>query len=91
MYRASPSLVFAVIGQARADGKLSPEDESLLLCKLLTFWALRATLNMSEICAAAPVARSAAQHDDIKEDQMASEKIQTVELQAVRQPAFRAR
>jgi hypothetical protein len=48
------------MGQARWDGKLSPEDESLLLCKLLTFWALRATLNMSEICAAAPVARARA-------------------------------
>lgn len=60
MYRAAPTLVFAVMGQARWDGKLSPEDESLLLCKLLTFWALRATLNMSEICAAAPVARARA-------------------------------
>jgi hypothetical protein len=60
MYRTSPSLVFAAMGQARSDGKISPEDESLLLCKLLTFWALRATLNMSEICAAAPVARSRA-------------------------------
>ena len=60
MYRAPPTLVFAVMGQARWVGKLSPEDESLLLCKLLTFWALRATLNMSEICAAAPVARARA-------------------------------
>jgi hypothetical protein len=60
MYRAKPTLVFAVMGQARSDGKLSPEDESLLLCKLLAFWALRATLDMSEICAAAPVARARA-------------------------------
>ena len=60
MYRAAPSLVFAAMGQARLDGTVSPEDESLLLCKLLTFWALRATLNMSEICAAVPVARSRA-------------------------------
>jgi hypothetical protein len=60
MYRASPSLVFAVIGQARADGKIAAEDESLLLGKLLTHWALRATLNMSEICAAAPAALRAA-------------------------------
>jgi hypothetical protein len=56
MYRASPSLVFAVIGQARADGRISPEDESTLFGKLLTHWALRATLNMSEICAATPAA-----------------------------------
>jgi hypothetical protein len=60
MYRAPPVLVFAVIGQARADGGISPEDESALLSKLLTYWALRATVNMSELCAAAPAARKAA-------------------------------
>ena len=60
MYRASPTLVFAVIGQARSDGKVSPEDESTLFCKLLTFWALRATVNMSEMCATAPNARALA-------------------------------
>jgi len=60
MYRASPVLVFAVIGQARADGGISPEDESALLSKLLTYWALRATVNMSELCAAAPAMRKAA-------------------------------
>jgi hypothetical protein len=60
MYRAAPVLVFAVIGQARADGRIAPEDESALLSKLLTYWALRATVNMSELCAAAPAARRAA-------------------------------
>ena len=60
MYRAPPALVFAVIGQARADGAISPEDETVLLSKLLTYWALRATVNMSELCAAAPAARKAA-------------------------------
>jgi hypothetical protein len=59
-YRASPSMAFAVIGQARADARLSPEDEITLLSKLLTFWALRATLNMSEMCAAVPQVRAAA-------------------------------
>ena len=44
MYRASPSLVFAVLGQARAGGRASPEDESRLLAKLLTHWALASTL-----------------------------------------------
>jgi len=44
MYRAAPSLVFAVVGQARADGRLSPEEESHLLAKLLTHWALRNAL-----------------------------------------------
>ena len=54
MYRASPSLVFAVLGQAKADGGLSPEDESDLLAKLLTFWAMRSTLDASAYCAAIP-------------------------------------
>jgi hypothetical protein len=54
MYRAPPSLVFAVLGQARADGGMSPEDESDLLAKLLTFWAMRSTLDTSAYCAAIP-------------------------------------
>lgn len=53
MYRASPVLVFAVIGQARSDGRISAETESRLTGKLLTFWALRATLNTNELCATA--------------------------------------
>lgn len=50
MYRAAPSLVFAVLGQARANGQLSPEDESTLLARLLTHWALRSTLDSSASC-----------------------------------------
>ena len=54
MYKASPSLTFAAIGQARADGQLSPEDEGNVLAKLLTHWALRSTLDASEVCANQP-------------------------------------
>jgi hypothetical protein len=50
MRDAAPSLVFAVIGQARADGKISPEEESRLLTRLLTYWALRGTLDMAALC-----------------------------------------
>jgi hypothetical protein len=50
MYRAGPSLVFAVIGQARANGQLSPEHESTLLARLLTHWALRSTLDSTALC-----------------------------------------
>jgi hypothetical protein len=57
MYRAPPSLVFAVLGQARADGRMSPEDESDLLAKLLTFWAMRSTLDTSAYCASIPKSR----------------------------------
>jgi len=51
IYNASPCLTFAVMGQGRLDGKLSPEDESALLAKLLTYWALKTTLDTSTYCA----------------------------------------
>jgi hypothetical protein len=54
MYQAAPSLVFAVIGQAKADGRLGPEDESDLLAKLLTHWAMRSTLDAAAGCTALP-------------------------------------
>jgi hypothetical protein len=50
MYDAPPSLVFAAIGQARADGRVSPEMESALLARLLTHWALAGTLQESSQC-----------------------------------------
>ena len=54
-----PTFVFAAIGQARADGVVSPEAESQLLAYLLTYWALRSTLDIAEVCAIAqPPARS---------------------------------
>jgi hypothetical protein len=51
MYERSPSLTFAVLGQARMDGRLTPEEESTILAKLLTHWALKTTLDMSFYCA----------------------------------------
>jgi len=50
MYRAPPTLAFAVIGQAKSDGRMSPEQESVILAKLLTHWALRSTLDVSAAC-----------------------------------------
>jgi hypothetical protein len=47
----SPSMVFAMIGQARADGKLVPEEETRVLSRQLIKWALRGTLNRTAICA----------------------------------------
>jgi hypothetical protein len=44
MRRLPPSLAFAVLGQARADGRIDPGFESRLLVDLLTYWALRSTL-----------------------------------------------
>jgi hypothetical protein len=46
--RQPPSLVFAIIGQARADDELAPGEETRLLAWLLDFWALRDALNPPE-------------------------------------------
>ncbi len=58
MRRAPPSLAFAVIGQARAEGHITPEAESRLLTKLLRYWALRGALDASGAIAANPQALS---------------------------------
>ncbi|MCY1073809.1 hypothetical protein [Archangium lansingense] len=52
MRGASPSLVFAVLGQARANGTITPEEEGKALAELLRYWALRSTLDTSAECAA---------------------------------------
>jgi hypothetical protein len=52
MYQCRPTTVFAAIGQGRADGKLTPEEESTVLGKLLTHWALQSSLTASATCAA---------------------------------------
>jgi len=49
---APPTLAFALLGQARALDLLDPEDESRTVGNLLTYWALRSTLDIAEICAA---------------------------------------
>src|SRR6266508_760636 len=51
MNRAAPTLVFAVIGQARAEGLISPETESQSLSRMLNYWAVRDTLNHRANCA----------------------------------------
>jgi len=53
MYDVRPTLVFAVIGQGRADGKVTPEEESTVVGKLLSHWALRSTLEVTAACASA--------------------------------------
>jgi hypothetical protein len=51
LYAAPPSLAMAVLGQARAASRLTPERESRVVGNLLTHWALRSTLDMSAVCA----------------------------------------
>ena len=51
-----PSFAFALIGQARADGRIGPEEESQTLVELLHYWALRSTLEDAARAAAPPIA-----------------------------------
>jgi len=44
MHRAPPTVAFAVLGQARASGLLTPEREARLLRRLITDWAVTSTL-----------------------------------------------
>jgi hypothetical protein len=44
MVHAPPTVAFAVLGQARASGRLSPERESRLLRRLIKAWAVRSSL-----------------------------------------------
>lgn len=60
MYRASPCLVFAVIGQARIEGRISPQEESEVLSRMLTYWALHDTLDYRTNCAKPLLRRSTA-------------------------------
>jgi hypothetical protein len=60
MYRAAPTLVFAVIGQARAEGLISPEFESQFLSRMLSYWAVRDTLDHRANCAKPARIKSAA-------------------------------
>ena len=41
---AAPSLVFAVIGQARSDGAITPQEESEVLDRALRHWALQTSI-----------------------------------------------
>ena len=51
MLSARPSLVFAVIGQARSDDRITPEQEGSALAGMLRHWALRNTLDNAASCA----------------------------------------
>jgi hypothetical protein len=52
MYRTRPIVVFAAIGQGRVDGKVTPEEESAVVGKLLSHWAVWSTLQAAAGCAA---------------------------------------
>jgi hypothetical protein len=50
MYRVRAIVAFAAIGQGRADGAISPEEESIVIGKLLSHWALRSALQPPNSC-----------------------------------------
>ena len=50
MYGTRAIVAFAALGQGRADGKLTPEEESAVITKLLTYWALQSTLFVTAGC-----------------------------------------
>lgn len=54
MYETRPIVVFAAIGQGRAEAQISPEEESVVLGKVLTHWALQSTLRAAAACANGP-------------------------------------
>jgi hypothetical protein len=56
---ARPTLVFAVIGQARADGLITPEVESKVVGDLLKYWATRSSLSVQELCSRSNLERRA--------------------------------
>jgi hypothetical protein len=56
----SPSLAFACVGQARHDGRMAAAQEARLLRRLLRYWALRTTVNASEVCSLAQRTRGVA-------------------------------
>jgi hypothetical protein len=51
MALAPPTVAFAVLGQARASGRLSPERESRLLRRLISSWAVRSSLETAQATA----------------------------------------
>ncbi|MBI5021989.1 MAG: hypothetical protein HZB59_11190 [Ignavibacteriales bacterium] len=48
MREVSPTLAFAVIGQARTSGKLTAEIESKILSNMLTYWAANSAVPTSD-------------------------------------------
>ena len=54
--RTRPALAFAVVGQARARGLLTPEGEDRLLGRLISYWALQSTLQANARLADQPLA-----------------------------------
>jgi hypothetical protein len=60
LLQTPPALAFAVVGQARFAGLITPERESEVLGDLLTAWAVRSSLDTSLLCGRSAVAPATA-------------------------------
>ena len=60
IFQATPTMVFAVVGQARAEELISPEEEGRIFATMLKYWALRDTLDPAVNCAKPAILRSGA-------------------------------
>lgn len=58
-WKAAPTLVLAVLGQAKQDRRITPEQESDTVAELLRYWALRRTLGALRVTARTPRALAA--------------------------------
>jgi hypothetical protein len=55
-------MVFAVVGQARAENLITPEEEGRIFATMLKYWALRDTLDPAVNCAKPELLRQAHRH-----------------------------
>ena len=60
IFQAKPTMVFAVVGQARAEDLISPEEEGRIFTTMLKYWALRDTLDPAVNCAKPAILRAGA-------------------------------
>jgi hypothetical protein len=92
MYEARPTLAFAAIGQGRVDARISPEEESLVLGKLLTHWAVTSTLQATAACAArAPQKRCGCQGHAPKDERISTRRTPWQIQRSPDQPAYTAK
>ncbi len=55
LHELRPTLAFAAIGQARVDGRISPQAESRIISRLLLDWAVKTSLTGRRLLAASAV------------------------------------
>src|SRR5262249_36711066 len=90
--RTRPALAFAVVGQARARGLLTPEGEDRLLGRLISYWALDSTLQANARSAALPAGWYKPEPHGIAEGlprPLASQPRARLRTRAVRIPEYR--